>query len=151
MYIEAQTTISRPRSEVFDHLAHAERLPDYVTDFSWVKQASPGEPARGTQYSYKMKRAPSESTFEWTEFEPPSRLAWHGPPVKASLGSMEPVGSWELSDEGDGTRVTLVMEPKPGGLLKLMAPLMSSGMRKGNARALELLKEQVEGGAKPAS
>jgi hypothetical protein len=43
------------------------------------------------------------------------------------------------------------MAPKPGGLLKLMAPLMSSGMRKGNARALELLKEQVEGGATPAS
>jgi hypothetical protein len=32
-----------------------------------------------------------------------------------------------------------------------MAPLMSSSMRKGNARALQLLKEQVEGGAKPAS
>lgn len=64
---------------------------------------------------------------------------------------MEPSGSWELSDEGEGTRVTLVMSPKPGGMFKLMSPLMSSSMRKGNARALELLKEQVEGGAKPPS
>ena len=151
MRIESQTTISRPRSEVFDHIAHAERLPEYVTDFAWVKQVSPGDPTRGTEYSYKMKRGPAESTFEWTEFEPPSRLAWHGPPVKAGLGSMEPAGSWELSDEGDATRVTLVMAPKPGGLFKLMAPLMSSSMRKGNARALELLKQQVESGEKPAS
>jgi uncharacterized protein YndB with AHSA1/START domain len=151
MHIEAQTTISRPRSEVFDHLAHAERLPEYVTDFAWVKQVSSGEPGRGTEYSYKMKRGQAESTFEWTEFDAPSKLAWHGPPVKAGLGSIEPAGSWDLSDEGDGTRVTLVMAPEPGGLFKLMAPLMSSSMRKGNARALELLKQQVEGGTTPPS
>ena len=63
---------------------------------------------------------------------------------------MEPAGSWALSDEGQGTRVTLVMAPKPGGLFKLMAPLMSGTMRKGNARALERLKRQLEGGATPA-
>jgi uncharacterized protein YndB with AHSA1/START domain len=151
MHIEAQTTISRPRSEVFGHLAHAERLPEYVTDFAWVKQVSPGEPERGTEYSYKMKRGQAESTFEWTEFETPSKLAWHGPPAKAGPGSMEPAGSWELADEGEGTRVTLVMAPKPGGLFKLMAPLMSGTMRKGNARALDLLKQQLEGGATPTS
>jgi hypothetical protein len=39
------------------------------------------------------------------------------------------------------------MEPKPGGLFKLMAPLMSMGMRKGNAKALERLKQRLEGGA----
>ena len=150
MHIEAQTTISRPRSEVFAHLAHAERLPEYVTEFAWVKQVSPGEPARGTEYSYKMARGQAENTFEWTEFEEPSKLAWHGPPAKAGPGSMEPAGSWALSDEGQGTRVTLVMAPKPGGLFKLMAPLMSGTMRKGNARALERLKRQLEGGATPA-
>jgi hypothetical protein len=64
---------------------------------------------------------------------------------------MEPAGSWELADEGGGTRVTLVMAPTPGGLFKLMAPLMAGSMRKGNARALELLKQQVESGATPTS
>ena len=56
-----------------------------------------------------------------------------------------------MSDEGEGTRVALVMAPKPGGLFKLMAPLMSGSMRKGNARALELLKQQLEGGTNPPS
>jgi hypothetical protein len=64
---------------------------------------------------------------------------------------MEPAGSWELAEEGEGTRVTLVMAPTPGGLFKLMAPFMSGSMRKGNARALELLKQQVESGATPTS
>ena len=37
------------------------------------------------------------------------------------------------------------MSPKPGGLLRLLAPLMSGGMRKGNAQALGRLKQQLEG------
>jgi hypothetical protein len=91
-----------------------------------------------------MSRGQAEGTFEWTEFEPHSKLAWHGPPAKAGGGSMEPGGWWELSDEGSATHVKLVMTPTPGGLLKLMAPFMSRGMRKGNAEALERLKQRLE-------
>jgi hypothetical protein len=43
-----------------------------------------------------------------------------------------------------GTHVKLVMEPKPGGLFKLMAPLMKMGMSKGNAKALGKLKSKLE-------
>src|SRR5205814_2021019 len=95
---------------------------------------------RGTTYSYKMERGQAEGTFEWTEFEPHSRLAWHGPPAKAGPGSMEPSGWWELADADGGTRVKLVMTPKPGGLFRIMAPLMTFGMRRGNAKALERLR-----------
>jgi uncharacterized protein YndB with AHSA1/START domain len=144
MHLEAETTVARPRAEVFDYLAHAEHLPEYVTDFAWVKQDSGGPPAQGTRYSYKMARGQASGTFDWTEFQPPSKLAWHGPPAKAGPGSMEPSGQWDLSDEGSGTRVKLVMSPEPGGLFKLLAPLMSRGMRKGNARALERLKQRLE-------
>jgi len=145
MHVEAETTVNRPRAEVFDYIARAEQLPEYVTEFAWVKQVSDGEPARGTEYSYKMARGQAEGTFDWTVFEPPSRLAWHGPPAKAGPGSMEPSGHWELTDADAGaTHVKLVMEPRPGGLFKLMAPFMAMGMRKGNARALERLKEKLE-------
>jgi uncharacterized protein YndB with AHSA1/START domain len=144
--IESEITVERPRTEVFDHIARAERLPEYVKDFAWVRQASGGEPAQGTTYEYKMARGPADGTFEWTEFEPHSRLAWHGPPAKAGPGSMEPAGWWELSDAGAGTRVKLVMAPKPGGLFRLMAPLMSKSMRTGNAQALTRLKQQLESG-----
>jgi uncharacterized protein YndB with AHSA1/START domain len=146
MHVEAQTTVERPPPEVFDYLARGERLPEYVTEFAWVRQASEGEPSLGTTYSYKMARGQAEGMFAWTEFEPSSRLAWHGPPAKAGLGTMEPAGWWELSDEGGRTGVKLVMTPKPGGLFKLMAPLMSSSMRKGNAKALERLKQRLERG-----
>jgi uncharacterized protein YndB with AHSA1/START domain len=145
MQIESETTVARPVQEVFDYIAHAEFLPDYVSDFESVQQATPGEPGRGTQYSYKMTRG-AQGTFEWTRFEPRSYLAWEGPPVKQGPGSMQPAGWWELSEGGGGTRVKLVMAPIPGGLFKLLAPLMAAGMRKGNATALERLKQHLEQG-----
>jgi uncharacterized protein YndB with AHSA1/START domain len=144
MHVEADIKVERPPAEVFEYLAHAEHLPEYVTDFAAVSQEGEGEPARGTRYSYKMARGQAGGTFDWTEFQPPSRLAWHGPPAKAGPGTMEPSGWWELSPDGTGTRVKLVMTPEPGGLFKLIAPLMSRSMRGGNAKALERLKARLE-------
>jgi uncharacterized protein YndB with AHSA1/START domain len=143
MEIESEITIGKPPAAVFEYVAHAEELPDYVTDFQTVRQETEGEPAVGTRYSYQMTRG-AQGTFEWTEFEPDSRLAWHGPAVKAGPGSMEPAGRWEFRPVGEGTRVKLVMAPNPGGLFKLLAPFMAAGMRKGNADALERLKRRLE-------
>jgi hypothetical protein len=93
-----------------------------------------------------MIRGNVEGTFSWTEFAAPSTLSWHGPPARSGPGSMEPSGRWELSDQGAGTRVKLVMSPEPGGLFKLLAPLMSRGMRSGNTKALQRLKQRLERG-----
>jgi len=143
MQVETEITIDRAAADVFDYVARAEWLPEYVTDFDSVQAVSEGEPSLGTQYRYRMKRG-VEGTFQWTRFEPNSALAWEGPRVKAGPGSMEPAGGWEFSPAGSGTRVKLVMAPKPGGLFKLLSPFMAAGMRKGNVAALERLKQRLE-------
>ena len=143
MQIESEITIDRPASDVFDYIAHAEYLPQYVSDFETVEQVGDGAPGIETQYSYKMKRG-AQGTFRWTRFEPSSDLAWEGPPVKAGPGSMQPAGSWRISEVPGGTRVQLIMAPVPGGLFKLLAPFMAAGMRKGNADALGRLKSRLE-------
>ena len=143
MQVETEITINRSPQDVFEYIAHAECLPEYVSDFEKVTQASEGDPALGTRYRYTMKRG-AEGTFEWTRFQPTSALAWEGPRVKAGPGSMEPAGWWDFSPSGTGTRVKLVMAPKPGGLFKLLAPFMSAGMRRGNVAALERLKQRLE-------
>ena len=142
MHVEAEISIARPRVQVFEYLARSEHLPDYATDFAWVKQTSHGEPRLGTEYRYRMKRG-TEGTFARTEFEPHIALAWHGPSAKAGPGSMEPAGRWELSDAPEGTNVKLIMAPKPHGLLKLLAPMISSGVRKDLPIALEQLKQTL--------
>ncbi len=143
MQIESEITVNRPAQEVFDYIAHAEYLPKYVSDFESVAQDGEGDPGIETMYRYRMRRG-AEGTFKWTRFEPNSYLAWEGPPVKQGPGSMRPTGWWRMSEEADGTRVQLVMAPEPGGLFKLLAPLMAAGMRRGNAQALERLKQQLE-------
>ena len=40
MQIESEISIARPPAEVFDYIAHAEYLPEYVADFSSVDQVS---------------------------------------------------------------------------------------------------------------
>jgi uncharacterized protein YndB with AHSA1/START domain len=144
IHTEAETTINRPRSEVFHFLAHAEHLPEYVDDFESVAHEEPGDPAQGHVYSYRMKRGGVEGTFEWTEFQPHDKLAWSGPAVKSGPGSMRPKGHWDLRDDGAGTRVKLVMEPEPGGLFKVAAPFFKRSMAKGNERALATLKRKLE-------
>jgi hypothetical protein len=52
-----------------------------------------------------------------------------------------------LSEEGAGTRVKLVMTPKPGGVFTLLSPLMAFGMKSGNEKALQRLKQRLEQGA----
>ena len=146
MRIESETTINRPAQDVFDYLAHAEYLPEYVTDFEAVSQETEGEPGIETMYSYKMTRG-ARGTFKWTRFDRPTHLEWQGPPVKAAPGSMQPAGWWELSAVGASTHVKLVMAPTPGGLFRFLAPMMAAGMRKGNANALERLKQRLERGA----
>jgi uncharacterized protein YndB with AHSA1/START domain len=143
IYTEAEISINRPRAEVFDYLAHAEQLPEYIDEFQSVTHEEAGEPARGHVYSYRMKRG-TEGTFEWTEFQPNDRLAWSGPAAKSGPGSMKPSGWWELTDQGAGTHVKLVMTPEPGGLFKLMAPLMKRAMNKGNEKAMHKLKSRLE-------
>jgi uncharacterized protein YndB with AHSA1/START domain len=141
--IESEITVQRPVQEVFDYIAHAEYLPEYVSDFESVQQTSDGAPGLETQYQYKMKRG-AQGTFRWTRFEPASHLAWEGPPVKAGPGSMQPAGWWDLAETAGETRVKLVMAPTPGGVFKLLAPFMAAGMRRGNDQALERLKRKLE-------
>ena len=148
MEAESDTTIARPRAEVFEFLAHAERLPEYVDEFAWVKRRSEGKPRSGFEYAYKMERGGAEGTFEWTAFEPHERLEWGGPAIKSGPGSVAPAGRWELSDEGHSTHVKLVMATRFGGALKLLAPVMRPAIRRGNARALKRLKERLEGSAR---
>src|SRR5436190_10503346 len=133
MHIEAETTVARPRPEVFDYISRGECLPEYVTDFAWVRQSSEGGPAQGTVYSYKMSRG-AEGTFEWTAFEPYSKLAWHGPPARAGPGPMGPAGGGGLADGEGGRRAKPVWGPKPGGLFGLLPPSWPRGMGQGNAQ-----------------
>ena len=140
--------IRRPAAEVFDYLAHGENMPRWMNIFETVEQEPAGPPAKGTTYRYKMAtRGKAESTFEWSEFEPAHRLAWHGPPVSTGPGSLEPSGEYELEERAGATTVTMRMRPKTTGLMSILSPLLNRSMRKEAAENVQRLKQTLEGAA----
>jgi uncharacterized protein YndB with AHSA1/START domain len=144
MHVESEITIARPRREVFDYLARSEYLPEYASDFVWVKQTSAGDPGPASEYAYEMKQG-AKGTFRRTEYEPYSKLGWQGPAAKAGPGTIAPSGSWNLSDADGGTRIKLVMSPTPGGLLRLLSPIISRRIARDLPPSLMRLRQRLEG------
>ncbi len=130
MQVESEITIGRSAQDVFDYVAHAECLPEYVSDFDDVSPAwARAIPRLGTQYRYTMKRG-AEGTFEWTRFEPTS--VWPGRARRSRPARVDgALGLVGVTPSSRGTRVKLVMAPTPGGLFKLLAPLHGRGHAQG--------------------
>ena len=143
MAVSVEVTVGRPPEEVFPVVADGERLPDWMEDFERVEQTSEGPPGLGTEYRYKMRRAP-ESTFEWSEFEPGRRVRWAGPPLKTGPGSLEPRGGIDVEPADGGSRVRVTLDPRAGGAMKLLLPLMRRSMRNGAVQNLSRLKAMLE-------
>ncbi len=143
MHVESQITILRSRREIFDYLADGEHLPEYATDFTWVKRIEGAAPGQDTTYAYRMTRG-AEGTFRHTVYEPYQTLAWQGPPARSGPGTIAPRGGWTLDDLDRGTRVTLIMSPIPGGALRLITPLITASIRKTLPDALLRLKQRLE-------
>jgi uncharacterized membrane protein len=146
--IAQRVEINRPATEVFDYLAHAENMPSWMKEFESVEQISEGQPGQGTNYRYRMAtRGKAESTFEWSEFEPARRLAWHGAKVSAGPGSLEPNGRWLLEEHNGRTELTMHMQPKTGGLMTLLGPIMARSIRRDAPANMQRLKQKLEGAA----
>jgi uncharacterized membrane protein len=122
------TEVNRPAIEVFNFLADGENMPRWMDQIDSVVQTSPGGIAKGTAYKYKLRRGP-ESTFEWSQFEPNRRLAWSGPPIEGTVGSLATDGSYTLEERDGSTRVTVAFRPELGGLKKLIRPMMRRSLR----------------------
>ena len=123
------TEISRPAIEVFNFLADGENMPRWMDQIDSVVQTSSGGAAKGTSYKYKMRRGP-ESTFEWCEFEPNRRLAWTGPPIEGTVGSIATDGSYTLEERDGTTQVTVSFRPEMSGMKKLIRPMMRRSLRR---------------------
>lgn len=143
--VELEIEIHRPRADVFDFLARGENLPRWMSEFESLEQLSDGEPGLGTVYRYRLRRPPRRSTIEWTEFERERRIAFAGPKISAGLGSLAPAGSLTLEElTGSVTRVRAVYAPRPGGVMRLLEPLVAASIRNGRRADLERLKEVLE-------
>ena len=140
MSVSVEVTIERPPEEVFAQLADARRLPGWMEEFESVEGGPPGP---GAGYRYRMRRG-AESTFAYVEFDPPRRIRWSGPPVKTGPGSLAPDGTFPAEPAGGASRVRMELDPRPGGILRALTPLLRRSMRSGAVQDLARLKAQLE-------
>src|SRR5262245_47734086 len=144
MDVRADVEVSRPASEVFQYLADGEKMPRWMKEFTSVEKVGEGPIGPGTEFRYHDKRG-TDSTFEWSQYQPPGRLAWHGAAVKMPGGSVEPDGYYDIHEHDGHTHIEMHMQPQLHGLAKLMRPLMARGMRKSSDEYVKLLKADLEG------
>lgn len=143
MDVVAEVVINRPANEVFDYLADGEKMPRWMKEFTAVEKVGDAPIGQGTEFRYHDKRG-TDSTYELSEYQPPGRLAWHGAAVKMPGGSMVPDGHYDIHEHDGHTHVEMHMRPQLQGMAKLMAPLMSMGMRRTSKQYVRLLKDDLE-------
>lgn len=148
---EQSISIEAAPAAVFALLADPHRLPEYIPVCTQVR-ADAGGVAPGARIGISLALAGRVSAIEATVVESiaPERVAltFQGPAGHGALGMT-------LAAEGDGTRLTQVLEHAPGsGLVRFLPPhVVARALSRGQDKYLELLKRRVEadGAAAPSA
>jgi uncharacterized protein YndB with AHSA1/START domain len=121
-HIEGEIIINRPVEEVFDVVADERNEPRYNPRLLWAEKLSSGPVGRGTQYRAATKTIgrPVEMTIEFIDYERPRRLA-----SLTHMPTMEIQGVLTFEPVPEGTRMQWSWELQPGGVLRLLTPLIS--------------------------
>ena len=140
---EATVVVDRPIEEVFAFLADGENDPKFSPRVQQITKKTDGPPGVGTVYASTVKDAgmKTKRQFKLTAFEPPSRIRWTE--ISKNMITV-PEGGYDLSPEGDGTRVTIHNVLEGHGPGKLFAPLALRSARKGADDFARAIKRAVE-------
>ena len=126
--VVVEVEIGRPRAEVWTYLSDAERLPDWLGEFTAARELSQGPTGVGTVVSYTVEGDRS-GTYEIVEWDPPSRSAWDGPPAPVGRRRAPPHGSHTLTDVGDGRTLLVTRSTRLIGTLVFLRPYLKRWVR----------------------
>ncbi len=121
VHFELTVEIDRPLHEVWEFLVDPENVPEWQSSAVSSHQVSDGPMKVGTRLHderrFMGRRA--ESDVEVSEFEPESLFTLHGlsGPVRFTVRH-------RLSENGAGTKLDVEAEADPGGIGRLMRPVI---------------------------
>ena len=140
---EGTTVVDRPIDEVFAFLADGANDPKFSPRVLEIAKTTDGPPGVGTVYASTVKDAgmKTKREFRLTEFEPPTRIRWSE--ISKNIVTA-PEGGYDLSREGEATRVTIHNVLEGHGPGKLIAPLALRSARKGADDFAAAIKRAVE-------
>lgn len=146
MHVERTVTIERPIEEVFEYVATLENDPTWIPSSLKHERSSPGPMRVGmtTHEDQKFFGRTSRDTWEVTEYEPPTVLAYRG-----TSGQLPNVIRFRFEPVDGATRITHAIDMEPRGIYKALAPMMPWVIQRGLGGVHRTLKGLLEGKPMP--
>lgn len=123
MRVEEEVEVSRSPADVFQYLADIRNEPRWNPWGESVEMLTPEPIQQGSRFRGRYKRFGAVEQ-ELAAYEPDRYLSY----ASNSVGSA--AMKFELSPTPSGTRIHLIGEAHPTGLMTLMAPVMTMMMRR---------------------
>jgi carbon monoxide dehydrogenase subunit G len=126
--------------ETFAYITDQGRLGEWNDHVQWAEVIDDGRVEVGSKLRQHRKRGRREFdlVFEVTGHDPPRRHA-----VEGSVFGVDTTMSFTLEPSGAGTRVTMTATVEGRGLRRLLAPVVTSEMRKSTVTALAALQTHL--------
>jgi carbon monoxide dehydrogenase subunit G len=138
---ELEVEIAKPVHEVWEYLIEPENVPEWQASAVSSHQITDGGMGVGThlrdERRFLGRRAHSE--VEVTEFEPERLFTLHGisGPVRFTVRH-------RLEDRGGHTHLEIEAEAEPGGVGRLMRPMIEHAAAHEIRKDFDRLKQQLE-------
>ena len=130
--------IQRSIEEVFDYCSDLENELQWNPDLVSIEAMSPRPIVVGTKFVAHWKGFPP-ITCEYTRIERPG--VWE---VFSTGKGMDIAFRGQVTRQGDETRLTVTMDLRPQGLLRLVAPIIKGTFQRNEVKNLANIKAQME-------
>ncbi len=136
--------IGRPVEDVFAYVTDPAKLPEWQTNTAEVEQITDGPVRVGTRLRevHMGFGRRLEQVVEVAEYQPPRCFA-----LKVLSGSLPIDGRWDFEPDAGGTRLTLTVEGRVAGWLRVLQPLVAVATRRQMLAHHRRLKRTLEGSA----
>lgn len=124
----------------FAYITDQDRLAEWNEHVQWAEVVGGGRVQVGSKLRQHRKRNKREFDlfFEVTAHYPPRRHV-----VEGSVYGVDTIMTFTLQPEGAGTRVTMTANVQGRGLRRLLAPVVTSEMRRSTVAALAALQRRL--------
>ena len=137
-------TINRPVDDVFAFVADGEKCPQWRSGVLDIKRLN-GDGSVGTAYAQGVKGPMGRriaADYLITSYVPSRTIEF-----QTTAGPARPHGRYDFEPTDGGTRLTFALDAKLGGLSGLFMSGAVQRTMDSEVRAIERLKEVVEGGS----
>lgn len=143
MLLVNSVLIRRSIEEVFDYCSDLENERQWNPNLVSLEALSSRPIVVGTKYVALWKGGPPV-TCEYTRIERPG--VWE---VYGTGKGMNIAFRGQVTRQGDDTRLTVTMDLRPRGLLRLLAPIIKGVFQRNEVKNLANIKAKMEGSAQP--